>query len=395
MASANSGLQITNLDFDSIKSSLKSFLQQQDTLKDYNYDASALSVLLDLLSYNTQYNAYYLNMIANELFLDSAVQRNSIVSHAKLLNYTPRSAVAPKATVQVRVNQVTTGSLTLPKFTPFLSESVDGVNYTFVSTDAQTVNVTANTAIFNDVTIAQGTTSSFSFVYDAASNPGQIFEIPDANVDTATLTVSVQVSSSNASSEVYTLATDFIKLTPSSKVYFLQEGMNGNYQIYFGDNILGKKLINNNVINVTYITTDGSISSGANSFVLMSSVGGFSNTIVNSVTAASAGADRETVDSIKFTAPKAYLAQGRAVTKEDYVYLIQNNSTNLPIESVSVWGGEENDPPVYGQLFCAIKPSGGFLLTPTQKERLIEEVIRPISMLTVTPQIVDPDYNYV
>jgi len=395
MASANSGLQITNLDFDSIKSSLKSFLQQQDTLKDYNFDASALSVLLDLLSYNTQYNAYYLNMIANEMFLDSAVQRNSVVSHAKLLNYTPRSAVAAKASVQVRVNQVNTGSLTLPKFTSFLSESVDGVNYTFVSTDAQTVNVTANTAIFNDVTIAQGVAASYSFVYDAASNPQQIFEIPDTNIDTATMTVSVQVSSSNAASETYNLATDFIKLTPSSKVYFLQEGMNGNYQIYFGDGILGKKLDNNNVINLSYITTDGSAATGANSFVLMSSVGGFSNTVVNSITSAARGADRETIDSIKFTASKAYLAQGRAVTKDDYIYLIQNNSTNLPIESVSVWGGEENDPPVYGQLFCAVKPSGGFILTPTQKERLIEEVIKPISVLTVNPQVVDPDYNYV
>lgn len=395
MASANSGLQITNLDFDSIKSSLKLFLQQQDTLKDYNFEASALSVLLDLLSYNTQYNAYYLNMIANELFLDSAVQRNSVVSHAKLLNYTPRSAVSPKASVQIVVNQVSTGSLTLPKFTPLLSESVDGVNYTFVTTDAKSVNVTSNTATFNDVSIAQGTSATFSFVYDASSNPSQIFEIPDANIDTSTLTVSVQESSSNATSEVYTLATDFISLTPSSKVYFLQEGMNGNYQIYFGDDILGKKLINNNVINVSYINTDGSVSTGANSFILMSSIGGFSNTIVNSISPAGAGADRQTIESIKFTAPKAYLAQGRAVTKEDYIYLIQNNSKNLPIESVSVWGGEENDPPVYGQLFCAIKPSGGFLLTPTQKERLIEEVIRPISVLTVTPQIVDPDYNYV
>jgi hypothetical protein len=395
MASANSGLQITNLDFDSIKSSLKLFLQQQDTLKDYNFEASALSVLLDLLSYNTQYNAYYLNMIANEMFLDSAIQRNSIVSHAKLLNYTPRSAISPKATVEVRVNQVTTGSLTLPKFTPFLSESIDGVNYTFVSTDSETVNVIANTAIFNDVTIAQGTSATFSFVYSASSNPSQIFEIPDPNIDTSTLTVSVQESTSNSTSEVYTLATDFISLTPLSKVYFLQEGMNGNYQIYFGDGILGKKLIDNNVINVSYINTDGSVSTGANSFILMSSIGGFSNTSVSSITPAGAGADRQTIESIKFTAPKAYLSQGRAVTKEDYIYLIQNNSKNLPIESVSVWGGEENDPPVYGQLFCAIKPSGGFLLTPTQKERLIEEVIRPISVLTVTPQIVDPDYNYV
>ena len=394
MASANSGLQITGLDFGSIKTSLKSFLKQQDTLKDYDFDASALSVLVDLLAYNTQYNAYYLNMVANEMFLDSAVQRNSVVSHAKLLNYTPKSAVAPKATIKLTVNQVTTGSLTLPKFTSFISESVDGVNYTFLNTDAMTVNVTANTAIFDNLEIAQGISASYSFVYSASINPQQIFEIPDTNIDTGTITVSVQVSSSNSSSETYTQAVDFMSLNPSSKVYFLQEGMNGNYQIYFGDGILGKKLDNNNVVNISYITTSGSAASGANSFSIMSSVGGFSNTVVSPITAAYNGADRETVDSIKFAAPKSYAAQGRAVTKEDYIYLIQNNSTSIPIDSVSVWGGEENDPPVYGQLFCAVKPSGAFTLTPTQKEKLIAEVIKPISVLTVVPVVVDPDYNY-
>lgn len=394
MASANSGLQITNLDFGSIKTSLKSFLKQQDTLKDYDFDASALSVLVDLMAYNTQYNAYYLNMVANEMFLDSAVQRNSVVSHAKLLNYTPKSSVAPKATIKLTVNEVNTGSLTLPKFTSFLSESVDGVNYTFVNTDALTVNVSANTAIFDNVEIAQGISSSFSFTYDAAINPKQIFEIPDSNIDTGTLTVSVQVSSSNSTSETYTQVNNYISLNPSSKVYFLQEGMNGNYEIYFGDGILGKSLDNNNVVNVSYITTSGTAASGANSFSIMSSVGGFSNTVVSPITSAYNGADRETLDSIKFSAPKSYAAQGRAVTKEDYVYLIQNNTTSIPIDSVSVWGGEENDPPVYGQLFCAVKPAGSFTLTPTQKERLITEVIKPISVLTVVPVVVDPDYNY-
>lgn len=395
MTTANSGLQITNLDFGSIKNSLKSFLQQQNTLQDYNFEGSALSVLLDLLSYNTQYNAYYLNMIANEMFLDSSVQRGSVVSHAKLLNYTPRSAVAPKATINLTVNEVTTSTLTLPKFTTFISEPVDDVNYTFVTTDATTVNVSANTAVFQNVQIAQGIPSSFSFIYNSTTNPQQIFEIPDTNIDTATLLVTVQESSSNTSFETYSLATDYITITPSSKVYFLQEGMNGNYEIYFGDNILGKSLINNNVVNISYIATDGTAAFGANSFTITQSVAGFSNTVTQAVISASEGANKESIESIKFSAPKAFAAQGRAVTKDDYIYLIQNNTSNFPVDSVSVWGGEENDPPVYGQLFCAIKPAGGLTLTPTQKERIIREVIKPISVMTVVPTIVDPDYTFI
>ena len=395
MATANSGLQITNLDFGSIKNSLKSFLQQQNTLQDYNFDGSALSVLLDVLSYNTQYNAYYLNMIANEMFLDSSVQRGSVVSHAKLLNYTPRSAVAPKATVNLTVNQVTTSTLTLPKFTTFISEAIDDVNYTFVTTDSTTVNVSANTALFQNIQIAQGIPSSFSFTYNSTTNPQQIFQIPDTNIDSATLLVTVQESSSNTNFETYSLVTDYITLSPTSKVYFLQEGMNGNYEIYFGDNILGKSLVNNNVVNISYITTNGVSAFGANSFTITQSVAGFSNTVTNSVTSATQGADKESIESIKFSAPKSFAAQQRAVTKEDYIYLIQNNTSNFPVDSVSVWGGEENDPPVYGQLFCAIKPSGGFTLTPTQKERIITEVIKPISVLTVVPTIVDPDYTFI
>jgi hypothetical protein len=395
MATANSGLQITSLDFGGIKTSLKAFLSQQDTLKDYNFDGSALSVLVDLLAYNTQYNAYYLNMVANEMFLDSAIQRGSVVSHAKLLNYIPQSAVAPKATIHITVNGVTTSTLTLPKFTPFISEAIDDVNYTFLTTDSSTVNVTANTATFNDIVISQGIASSYSYTYNSTANPKQLFEIPDSNIDTATLIVSVQESSTNTASVTYNLSTNYIDLTPTSTVYFLEEGMNGKYKIYFGDGLLGKSLVNENIVNLTYITTSGTSAFGANSFTAMSSIGGFSNTVVNSVTSASQGSNKETIDSIKFTAPKAYAAQGRAVTKDDYIYLIQNNSTNLPIDSVSVWGGEENDPPVYGQIFCAVKPSGGYTLTPTQKEKLISEVIKPISVLTVVPTIVDPDYTYV
>jgi hypothetical protein len=171
--------------------------------------------------------------------------------------------------------------------------------------------------------------------------------------------------------------------------------MNGNYEIYFGDGILGATLIDGNVVNISYVSTSGTSAFGANSFSIMSSVGGYSNTVISPITSAFAGADKESISSIKYTAPKAYAAQGRAVTKEDYIYLIQNNSTNLPIESVSVWGGEENTPPVYGQIFCAVKPSGGLTLTPSQKEKLVTEVIKPISVLTVVPTIVDPDFTFV
>jgi hypothetical protein len=394
MASANSGLQITNLDFGSIKSSLKTFLSQQDTLKDYNFDGSALSVLVDLLAYNTQYNAYYLNMVANEMFLDTAVQRGSVVSQAKLLNYVPRSSVAPKARIKLTVNQVTQSTLTLPKYSSFISEAIDGVNYTFVTTDAHTVNVTANTATFNDIQISQGIPATFSYTYNSTSNPQQIFEIPDENVDTSTLLVTVQESSSNVAFETFVLAEDYVSLNSTSKVYFLQENVNGRYEIYFGDGILGKSLVNNNVVNLTYVSTSGVSAFGANSFVALSGVSGFANTVVTSISSATEGSSKESIASIKYTAPKAYASQGRAVTKEDYIYLIQNNSKNLPIDSVSVWGGEENDPPVYGQIFCAVKPAGGFTLTPSQKERLATEVIKPISVLTVTPNIVDPDYTY-
>ena len=290
MATANSGLQITNLDFGSIKSSLKTFLGQQDTLKDYNFDASALSVLVDLLAYNTQYNAYYLNMVANEMFLDSSVQRNSVVSHAKLLNYTPRSAVASKASIKLQVNQVGTSTLTLPKFTPFISEAIDGVNYTFITKDATTVNVSANTAVFNDVEIIEGQAATASYTVNTTSNPKLLFTISDANIDTSTLVVSVQDSSTSLVYNTYTRATDYVALTPTSKVYFLQEGMNGNYEIYFGDGILGATLIDGNVVNISYVSTSGTSAFGANSFSIMSSVGGYSNTVISPITSAFAGA---------------------------------------------------------------------------------------------------------
>jgi hypothetical protein len=206
--------------------------------------------------------------------------------------------------------------------------------------------------------------------------------------------VVVQQSNSNSASEVFTLAENFLTLDSSSAVYFLQEGTNGNYQIYFGDGILGKSLTDGNQILVSYVTTNASASYGANNFVLMDTVAGYSNTTITPVTATTQGSDKETINSIKYTAPKSYAAQGRAVTKEDYIYQIQNNSGIFPIDAVNVWGGEENDPPVYGAIFVAIKPSGGYILTQTEKTIIETEIIKPISVLTVKPKIIDVDYTY-
>ena len=395
MAGANSNIQITDLDFSTIKNNLKTYLKSQDTLKDYDYDGSALSVLLDVLSYNTQYNAYYLNMVANEMFLDTALVRNSVVSQAKLLGYTPRSAVAPQALINLRVNQVTDNILTLPKFTNFLSEAIDGIHYTFTTTDAYTVSVSNNQALFENVVIKQGNPASYSYLVDETNNPTFTFKLKDVNVDTSTLQVLVQESSSNTSYEIYNKASDYLTLSGNSLVYFLQEGLNGLYEIYFGNGILGKKLKNGNIIRLSYIITSGKSAEKANSFILMDSVSGYANNAIDSVSPATQGYSKETISSIKFQAPKNYSAQGRAVTKEDYITAIQQNALGYSFDAVNVWGGQENNPPVYGQIFVSMKPSGGYNLTQTQKSRLIQDVIRPISVMTVEPTIVDPDYTYI
>jgi len=396
MAGANSNIQITDLDFNNIKTNLKKFLQSQDTLKDYNYEGSALSTLLDILAFNTQYNSYYLNMVANEMFLDSAIKRSSVVSQAKVLDYVPKSSIAPSAIINLKVNQVNDSSLTLPAYTKFLSEAIDGVNYNFVTTDSTTVSVdNTHTAYFNNIQIKQGLSASMKFTVDSVANPKYLFTIPESNVDTTSLKVIVQQSSSSSTSDVYTLASNYLTLDSNSLVYFLQESLTGTYEIYFGDGILGKLLPDGAVVNISYVVTNGTSSAGANNFVLMQPISGYSNNTIYPVSAASTGGNKESIDSIKFQAPKSYASQGRAITKEDYITTIQQNKLGYAFDAVSVWGGQENIPPVYGQVYICLKPAGAYTITATQKQRLIEEVIKPISVLTVEPTIVDPDYTYI
>ena len=392
--SSNTNLQITDLDFSSIKNNFKTNLKSQDTFKDYNFEGSGLSVLMDVLAYNTQYNAYYLNMIGNEMFLDSALQRSSVVSHAKLLNYTPKSASAPLAYINVSFNGVTSASFTMPKFTNFMSEAVGYNNFNFVTDRSYTVNTVNNIAIFENVIIKQGKPANFTFTVDSITNPKYTFEIPDANIDTSTIQVIIKQTSSSTTYDIYTLADKFLILNPTSMVYFLQESLTGNYQIYFGDGILGQQLNDGNVVIVSYISTNGLASTGANNFTLMDNLGGYTSKTITPIIPSTSGNSKETIESIKFQAPKSFSAQNRAVTKDDYISIIQQNKIGLTFDAVSVWGGEENDVPVYGQVFIALKPSGAYNITETQKQRLISEVIKPISVMTVTPNIVDPDYVY-
>jgi hypothetical protein len=394
MAGANSEMKITELDFDTIKQNLKTYLKSQNVLNDYNYEGSALATLIDILAYNTQYNAYYLNMVANEMFLDTATQRASVVSHAKLLNYSPQSYTAPTAKVNIQFNNVVEGSLTLPKFTNFISEAVNSINYNFVTVDETTVNTSNNIALFSNVTLKQGIPARLTYVVNLSTNPKLLFSIPEVTVDTSSISVIVQKSSIDNTSDTYTLATNHLTLEDTSKVFFLQESIDGKYEIQFGDGVLGKKLDNGNIVYISYIVTRGTSSRGANNFTITQSVSGYGNPTITPLQKASFGSNRESVDSIKFQAPKAYAAQGRAVTKNDYMTVIQQNKFNIPIQAVSVWGGEENNPPRYGQVLIAIKPQGAYNLTDYEKQVILEDVIKPISVVTVTPELVEVDYVY-
>jgi len=393
---SNTNIQVASLDFSNIKQNFINYLQSQDTFKDYNFTGSALSTLLDVLAYNTQYNAFYLNMVANEMFLDSALQRSSVISHAKLMNYVPKSSIGAVALINVAFTGVSSATFSIPQYTNFMSEAINGVNYNYITTNQVSTGVINGNASFTSVELKQGTLANYTFTVDSSSNPQYIFEIPDTNIDTTTLVVSVQQSSSNSYSQIFNPTTDYLALTPTDPVYFLQEAINGNYQIYFGDGVLGQQLSDGNIVNVRYISTSGSAGGLANNFVLMDNFGSYSTITISATggTPATQGTDKESIQSIKFQAPKAFSAQGRAVNKNDYITAIQQNTLGIPFDAVSVWGGEENVPPVYGQVFVSMKPTGGYDLTATQKQLIKEQVIKPISVLTVQPVIVDPDYTY-
>ncbi len=393
MADNASKLAVSELDFDNIKTNLKQFLGDQNEFADYNFDASAMSVLLDLLSYNTHYNAFYLNMIANEMFLDTASIRSSVVSRAKHLGYTPVSMKGAKAYVDLTITPADDpATIVIAKDTQFTS-SVDGVAYTFCTSNSATVNVNANGVYTTaNVELTQGIPLTHKYTANT-SDPDQRFILPNANTDTSTLTVKMQISATNSNLHTYTAANDTTTVNSTANVYFLEEDEEGRYEVTFGDGTIGRALVTGNIIILSSLIADGDAPNGAKTFSPVSGVGGYSNVIVSTVTNAVGGAERDSISTIKFNAPKNYQAQNRAVTISDYKRLLERDYPAA--ESVIAWGGEEHDPPVYGKVYLAIKPQTGLTLSSATKSYIADTVLGGRNIVSITPEVVDPDYMYI
>ena len=386
---ANNALELTDINYDAIKQNLRNFLSNQTELGDYDYDSSTMQILLNLLSYNTYMNSYYLNMVGNEMFLDSAQIRSNVVSRAKMLNYTPRSAQGPTATVQVVITPTDTPDfITLPKDTKFRT-TVDGTQYVFVATDTTTVNAVSGIYSTN-INITEG--RPFTFRYTVSSLNPVRYIIPADNVDTRSIVVKVQNSSTDTTITTFNNAENLTTVAATTAAYFLKENEDGRYELEFGDSVLGKALNDGNIVIIDYRTCNGTAAQGANNFTSIDSIGGYSNITVNHVSRAQGGGDKETIQSIKFNAPKNYEAQGRAVTRKDYETLVKNQFAD--IQAVSVWGGEDNSPPVYGRVYVSVKPFSGTLLAEDRKKTIADYLVDR-NVLTIEPQIVDPTYLYV
>lgn len=389
-------IQLTELDFDNIKNNLKTFLKNQNVLQDANYEGSVLSIVLDLLAYNTHYNAFYLNMLANELFLDTATKRNSVVSLAKLLGYVPSSRHSCEALVDITFNGVSVSSVTIPKYTKFICESIDDKFYTFVTTQDYYKQASNNQVTFSSVQLLEGQPTSLRKIYYKRTNPRSTFLLPDINVDLNTIEVKVQKSTIDATSQTYNKKEIYSTLDSTTPVYFVEENSDGFYEVYFGDGILGKALVDGNVVLISYVISSGINSVDASDFKIVDPLKfSTTGTTITTVLPAYGGKEKEGIDSIKFSAPKYFSAQNRAVTYEDYIAALTNNVYNYSFDSVNVWGGENNDPPVYGKIFMALKPTGAYTLTNIQKETIKSKILKPISVLTVEPEIVDPDYVFI
>jgi hypothetical protein len=398
MSTANNSLRVTELDFMSIRSNLKEFLRSQTEFQDFDFEGSGMGILLDVLAYNTHYMGYYLNMVGNETFLDTAQLRQSVLSHAKLMNYVPESSRAAETKINIlanpSVNEEEPGFITLEKYTRMIGRDIDGVNYPFVTLYSNSAPVSNGTYQWSNVVIKQGEVITRQFLV-TPDNTKRRFTVPSMNVDTTTVTVQVQASQANTQLTAYTLSEDITEVTNQSTVYFMEEDTNQYTTIYFGDNVIGKKPDDGSIVIIQYLDTVGELANKLDRFAFVDKVGGLlsDNVRVTSLSASYGGAERETIENIRFRAPIFYTAQNRAVTELDYETLITKDYGN--IDSVAVWGGEDNDPPIYGKVFMSLRPKENFFLSNLEKERIKESLIRNRNVVTVIPEIVDPDYNYI
>ena len=383
---ANHKLNISDLDFDQIKTNLKVFLQSQSEFQDYNFEGSGLSILLDALSYNTHYLAYLANMSTNELYLDSADIRNNIVSLAKMIGYTPTSPRAPKANVDIVVNNGSGTSITMNKGTVF-NTTVDEVAYQYVNNEEVTITPQSGVYRFSNLTLYEGTLVTFKYTVDV-NDPDQKFIIPTDRADTSTLKVSVQNSATDSTVSTYTFATTLANVGNDTKAYFLQEGENGRFEVYFGDGVTGSSLSDGNIVILEYVVTNTTASNGAKTFALAGNIGGFTDVTLTVNSVSQGGAEAETKESIKFNAPLSYAAQNRAVTTSDYETFVKQFYPNAL--SVSAWGGEDDETPIYGVVKISIKAQSGSTLTQTTKNGIIQE-LQKYNVASVRPEIVDAE----
>ena len=383
-------LEISELDFDGIKSNLKTFLSQQNEFTDYDFEGSGMSVLLDTLAYNTHYLAYNANMLANEMYLDSADLRSSVVSLAKQVGYTPTSCTSSTATIDVLVNGASGASLTMSRGTKFTT-TVDGQSYSFVNNSDVSIPPNAGVYKFSNLVIYEGSYLNYKYTANT-SDIDQRFIIPNDTVDTTTLTVKVQESSSDSSTRTYTLATGITGIDNTSEVYFLQEVEGGRFEVYFGDGVMGKSIADGNIIIFDYINSNRDAPNGASSFTLSGTIGGFTSATVTTVSNAAGGTGLESIASIKYNAPRDYSAQDRAVTAEDYKTLVKSLYANA--QAVQVYGGEDAEIPDYGKVYISIKAKSGSNLTVVTKESIIQS-LKKYAVASVTPVIIDPETTYI
>lgn len=393
--SANTYLEVSELDFNDIRSNLKTYLRSQDQLTDYDFEGSTMATLLDVLAYNTHYNAYYLNMVANEMFLDTAQQRDSVVSRAKELGYTPTSSMGATAQVKVKFSGVDSGvsQITIPKNSKFTS-TVDDVSYTFVTPSDESIDADSSGAFEKIISIKEGEPLSFSWTA-SASNPTR-YIIPNANVDMDSVTVKVQESSSDTTTTEFIKATNINQVFSTSPIFFIEETADRKYEIVFGSGSLGKSIKAGNIVTVEYLVNNNGATNGASKFSidsisLRNNVSYSSATITSVESNANGGREQESIESIKFSAPRNYQTQNRAVVAEDYQRILLAENSDL--QSVIAFGGEEDVPPQNGRVIIAVKPFGEQFATQSRKQS-IKESISDRTPLAVDPIVVDGEYTY-
>ena len=393
----NQKLDISELDFDAIKSNLKTFLKNQDQFLDYDFEGSGMSALLDVLAYNTHYLSFHANMVANEMFIDSAALRSSVVSHAKTLGYEVRSVRSPKARVNVFLNDRSLATATMNAGQVFTTK-IDNVNYQFVTVSDFTATQVGSGLLFSDVPIYEGTYITTRYTADS-TDVNQKFILTSNLADTSTLTVKVQNSSTDSTTETYTKATDITQLTGTSAVYYLQEIDDGRFEVYFGDGVVSKALSDGNIVILQYVVTNIGEANGAFSFTASGAINTVTDIDTITIEDANGGLPAESIQSIKLSAPLDYAAQGRCVTTDDYKVFVKKLYANA--ENVQVFGGENGsfDPslgvistPEYGRVFISVSNTQGTNLSLEEKNSLIQ-ALEPFKVASITPVIVDPDYT--